>query len=38
MRTKLEKKITYHRLGLNDEIKNMSKFYKKNQEQNLEIK
>jgi hypothetical protein len=29
IRNKLKKKMTYHKLRLNDEIENKSKFYKK---------
>jgi len=37
MRTKLEK-ITYHKLGLNNEIEKKLKFYKRSKEQKFEIK
>jgi len=37
MRTKL-KKITYHKLGLNNEIEKKLKFYKRSKEPKFEIK
>ena len=38
MKAKLEKKITYHRLELNNKIENKSKFYKRVKNKKYRVK
>jgi hypothetical protein len=38
MRTKVEKKLTHAKLGLNDKIKKKSKLYKRSKEKKLKTK